>query len=98
MNQRDPIKQYFLSHPNQWIPLPDILDITYNEMRITQYCRCIKEIREEDGLRIINRITMINGVKCSFYIYDSKGHYDNNGNEIQMFKQEQNGQFSLSLI
>ena len=63
-DQRERLKQLFISRPNTWIPLyPDIMT-----MFISAYNRCIKELRAE-GMTIINRIEKTNGSKHSYYKY-----------------------------
>lgn len=53
----------FLSHPNEWIPLPRIMDL-----RISQYGRCIHELRGE-GMVIDNRVEMAGSERHSWFRY-----------------------------
>jgi hypothetical protein len=49
------------SRPNQWVPLPDILDL-----HIAQYGTRIKELRA-DGFQIENKTEWINGARHSWF-------------------------------
>lgn len=61
MKQRERIKKLFESKPNEWIPLPEIINL-----HIAQYTPRIWELRHE-GMRIENKWKMVNGVKHSWY-------------------------------
>lgn len=56
----------FVSRPNQWITLPEIL-----ALYISQFGARIKEIRAS-GMDIENRTETIDGVKHSWYRYNTK--------------------------
>ncbi len=61
--QRDRLAELFTNHPNQWIPLPWILN-----MGIAQYNARIWELRRQ-GLKISNKWEMVDGVKKSCFCY-----------------------------
>jgi len=59
---KDKLKELFLSRPNQWIILPEILNL-----RVAQYNSRILDLRAE-GMNIINDWQMVDGVKHSAYM------------------------------
>ena len=63
MTQRQRMAAVFESRPNQWIPLPYIL-----EMKISQYGARILELRRA-GMEIENKTATINGQKHSWFRY-----------------------------
>jgi len=65
MSQRDRMRNLFINHPNEWIPLPVILDL---HPRISQYGRCIHELRGE-GMVIENRVEIAGSDRHSWFRY-----------------------------
>ncbi len=61
--QRERLKNLFESHPDEWIPLPVIL-----EMHIAQYGTRIKELRDS-GMMIENMWKSVNGERHSWFRY-----------------------------
>ena len=61
--QRKRLRELFESRPEQWVPLPTIL-----EMRIAQFGARILELRRA-GMNISNRVKIVNGQHCSCYMY-----------------------------
>ena len=64
--QKARIANLFLSRPNQWIPLTEILGLY-----IAQYNARIFELRR-DGMNIENKIEAVNGVRHTWFRYVPK--------------------------
>ena len=64
--QKELIQSLFLARPNQWIPLPEIMQYA------AQYNARIKELRES-GMLIQNKTKIVNGKKHSWYLYSPEG-------------------------
>lgn len=63
--QRNNIRQLFLTRPNTWIPLPEIMKFA------AQYNARLYELRKE-GLDIRNQTKVISGIKHSWYMFTPK--------------------------
>lgn len=61
--QREKIKFIFLSRPNEWVPLSDIL-----RLGVAQYNARILELRRE-GMRIENKVEEVAGTRYSWFRY-----------------------------
>lgn len=61
MTQRQELALLFNNHPNQWIPLPDIL-----RLGIAQYNARVHELRRA-GYHIENKVEVVGGRKHSWF-------------------------------
>jgi len=73
--QRDKLRQFFMFHRDNWVPLPDIL-----KLGIAQYNARIFDLKSE-GMEIINKIEIVNGNRHSWYKYV----YTKEGNQARLF-------------
>ena len=64
ITQRDKIRMLFQSHPNEWVSLQEII-----YLGIAMYPPRIKELRDEEKMKIENKTQLIDGVKHSWYRY-----------------------------